>query len=450
MVAIARLVNPRGDLFATAFAFSGQALIRLVSSLILTRILAPRAYGIIAILTSIAYLVEMISDVGGWVPLIRHPLGDEAKVYNTAWTIRFLRSFLNGTLLLALAPAAASLYASPTLTLPLRVMSLTFFIGSLESVSFPLAIRKRNARIIVYSELLATGIGGIFAIVYCLFSRTFWGVLYGILVNRAVMTGVSYCFYRGNRPKLRYDKSAGRELLSYSRFAIPSSLLTVSLSQFDKVVFLRFFNLTLLGIYGVASGISASVDGLIGKITQLVLYPRCAHNFRVEPDKFVEKYYRENVKLLALLLLVPAAIGGAAPLLIRILYDSRYAMAGVILQAFMIRAILSALASAAESMLVASGESSLILISNIYRVCWAFTMSLLGYFLFGFLGFVYGFSLSTLPKLAYYLVLQHRKGFMIPGFELQKVAAAAGTFAATYIFSAGVMRYVPAIRIHFL
>src|SRR5262249_28725641 len=151
---------------------------------------------------------------------------------------------------------------------------------------------------------------------------------------------------------------------------MPSSILTLVLSQFDRAAFLRLFDLQLLGLYGLAGNIASPIEGLISKVSQMVLYPRCAHNFRADPHSFARKYYQENVKLFISILAAPAAVGGAARLIVAVLFDPRYAGAAAVLQAFMVRATLLSFASPAEDMLIATGESRIILIGNIFRALW--------------------------------------------------------------------------------
>jgi lipopolysaccharide exporter len=430
-----KLFNPKGDLFATGSCFLGQALTKLVSSLILTRILRPEAYGIITILMSTVFVVEMLSDIGVTVSLVRHKNGDEPRYLNTAWTLRLGRALLNSVLLFVCAPLVASMYHAPELTGPLRVFALWFALNGLESMSFPLAIRRKNSRIILYSELLATLLSTAFSLVYCYFSRDYWGMVYGILLNRALLVVLSYQFYRDLRPRLQFDRAAARDLFAFSRYSVPSSLLTLALSQFDKVVFLRLFDLRQLGVYGLAGNIAAPVESLIAKISQLVLYPRVAHNYRADPNTFSRKYYTENTKLFASILIVPAAVGGAAQLLISVLYDSRYAQAAWMLQAFMVRAVVLAFASTAEDLLIAAGYTHVILVSNLFRGVWLVAASLGGYALFGFTGFVYGAALSGLPPLAYYLWVQRSKGFLIRKYELYKIVFACSVAIAAYFSS---------------
>jgi O-antigen/teichoic acid export membrane protein len=223
--------------------------------------------------------------------------------------------------------------------------------------------------------------------------------------------------------------------------------MTIAMTQFDKVVFLRLFDLKLLGIYGLAGNIAAPIESLINKISNQVLYPRCAHNYRTDRDTFSVKYYTENVRLFLSILIVPAAIGGGARLLIAILYDQRYAQAADVLQAFMLRAMLLSLATPSEDLLIASGRSHVMLVGNVFRASWMFAMSLAGYYFFGFFGFTYGAALSALPPLIYYWRLQHKSGMMIPKYELLKISFASCVAIAAYVTSSLIIMFLPVARI---
>jgi lipopolysaccharide exporter len=447
-VALTKAVNFRGDLFATAFTFGMQALLRLFSSLILTRILLPEAYGTLAILLSVLYLIGNILDTNVSLFIVRDKNAEQPRYLNTAWTMRLSRSLLSGAFLFLAAPIIATkVYNLPDLTLPLRVFSLWFLIDGFESMGFALAIRRKQARLQMYSELAASVVSTIFSIVYCYRYHTFWGMAFGILLNRLIMTVLSHQLYRELRPRLFIDLAAAREIFVYSKYTIPSSLLSLGLGQFDKIVFLKLFDLRLLGIYGLAGNIAGSIESLISKISQAVLYPRCAHNFRENPATASKRYYTENIKLFAGILAMPAALAGAAHLLITLLYDPRYSEAGSVLQALAIRAVLLSFASPAEDLLISAGQFHVILVGNVLRASWIVVASLVGYHFFGFSGFIYGLSLSGLPPLAYYLWLQKSKGMLIVKYEFYKVAFALAVGVTSYMGSALFLALLPGLRI---
>ena len=445
---IRKLINFRGDLFATTFTFALQALIRLVSSLVLTRVLLPEAYGIITILLSILYVIGNILDTNVTLFIVRDKNAEQPRYLNTAWTMRVSRSVLSSAVLFVCAPLIATkIYDLPTLILPLRVFSLWFLIDGFESMAFPLAIRRKQARLQMYSELAASILSTTFSIVYCYRYHTFWGIAFALLLNRLIMTVLSHQFYRDLRPRFFIDLAAAREILIYSKFTVPSSLLTLGLNQFDKVIFLRLFDLRLLGIYGLAGNLAGSIEALISKISQAVLYPRCAHYFRENPDTAAKRYYTENTKLFVGILAMPASVAGAAHLIITLLYDPRYAQAGSVLQALAIRAVLLALASTGEDFLISAGQFHVILVGNVLRTAWIVLGSLIGYYFLGFMGFVYGLSLSGLPPLIYYMWLQRSKGMLIAKYEFYKIAFVLAVGIASYLGSALFLTLFPGFRI---
>lgn len=428
-----KFFNIKGDLFATTFSFGMQAVIKLCSSLILTRILQPESYGVVTIVMSIVFVVEMLADLGVTVFVVRDKHGENPTYLNTAWTLRLGRGLLNGAIMFLSAPLIARLYGTPLLEMPLRVFSLWFVIAGFESMSFPIAIRRKRSRLLMYSELTTTFISTLFAVTYCHYSRDYWGMLYATLLGRLLLTLFSRRFYPEFRPKLQFDRQAARDMFQLTKFVLPSSFLSMVLLQFDKVVFLRLFDLRLLGLYGLAGGIAGPIDGLITNICRMVLYPRCAHNFREHRDTFAQRYYTENVKLFATVLTLPAAIFGAADLIIAVLYPARYAQSAPILRAFMVRALLLSATTPAEELLVATGESHVILMGNLFRAGWVFTATFAGYYIAGFPGFMYGAALAGVPPLAYYFWLQHKKGMLIVKYELLKAGFALGIAASAYM-----------------
>lgn len=442
-----KLFNAKGDLFATGASFVAQTFIKLCSSLILTRLLAPSQYGIMALLMSVVFILLMLSDLGFTLCIVRDENGEQQSYLNTAWTIRIGRAIFHATFILVFAPFIAKIYGAPELSLPLRVLALWFLIDGLESTSFPVAIRRKRSRIFLYGELAGTAVSAVVTVIYCYFSRDFWGMVWGTLASRLTAVTISHTIYPEIRPRLGWDRAAAKQIFSYTRFVMPSSILTLLTNQYDKAVFLRLFDLRLLGVYSLAGNIAAPIEGLISKASRMVLYPRCAHNFRADKRTFTLKYYLENKKLFAAILLIPALVGGAARLLISSLYDPRYTDAAAVLQAFMLRAAMLALASPAEDMLFATGETSIILTGNIYRAMMLIAASLVGYRLFGFTGFVYGIALSGLPPLIYYLRLQARKDLMIAKYELYKLAFLCGIAACTYAGSRLVLILLPGLRV---
>jgi O-antigen/teichoic acid export membrane protein len=78
-----------GALTGGAYAVAQGA--RLVSNLILARLLFPEAFGIMALVTVVLVGLAMFSDAGIGPAISQNARGDDADSLNTAWTINVLR-----------------------------------------------------------------------------------------------------------------------------------------------------------------------------------------------------------------------------------------------------------------------------------------------------------------------------------------------------------------------
>jgi O-antigen/teichoic acid export membrane protein len=112
-----------------------------------------------------------------------------------------------------------------------------------------------------------------------------------------------------------------------------------------------------------------------------------------------------------------------------------------------LRATLLALSSPAEDLLIAIGEYQVILHGNIYRAATLLVASLAGYYLFGFMGFVYGAALSAFPPMIYYWRLQQKHGLLTVRYESYKAAFALGIWTTAYVISGVLLALFPHIGI---
>jgi O-antigen/teichoic acid export membrane protein len=74
--------------------FGGENILRLGSNLILTRLLFPEAFGLMALVTVFLTGLKMFSDFGLNASIIRSARGDDPIFLQTAWTVQILRGVM--------------------------------------------------------------------------------------------------------------------------------------------------------------------------------------------------------------------------------------------------------------------------------------------------------------------------------------------------------------------
>jgi O-antigen/teichoic acid export membrane protein len=410
--------------------------------------LSPEAYGIFGILLSFLFMIELMSDVGTVGLLVRHERGNDVKFIHTVWTVRLIRCCLNFCLVFFGAPIIAAIYQTPLLTTAFRTLSFWFLLMGAESMAFVLAQRDQRARIANYADMLSGAAMTFFVIGVASVLKNHFALIYGALLQRALLMIASHFFYRNVGVGLAFDRQALSEQFKFARFVLPSSLLTVVLSQYDKLVLLKLFNLGILGVYGIAQNMLGPITGIIMHNARVVLYARCSEYFRTNRETARSRYYTENRRLLTVGTILPAVVAGFSQSIVAILYDARYVMVGPILMITGLAAILVAFQYASENLLVASGRSYVVLLSNVIRLCTVVPASLLGYFLFGFYGFLWFNLAAMIPLLVYFFWEQKRSGLLDLASEMRRMGEALMIFLLCFGASQLILKLLPEGWLH--
>jgi lipopolysaccharide exporter len=439
-------MNLKGELVGTVLCLAGTTVIKLVSSIVLTSLLYPEAYGLVTAVLSVAFVVGMLSELGVVGFMIRHEQGHQPEFVHTMWTLRMFRGIFGFSVLYFGAPLIALLYDTPQMADAMRIYSVAFLVNGLESMSLVMALRDRRVNVVNVVELIALAGSTVFVIAYSYFNRDHRGMLYGMVLNRVFILLMSYGWYRDLKPRFMLDRVALKEILAFTKIVLPSSVITLAITQFDRIVFLRLFNLQLMGYYGIAGNVLAPVEVATQKISRSVLLPRCAQVHREAPEQLRDRYYGDNLKLFAFILFLPAAVGGAASLIVEILFDPRYAVVGSILMVCSVRTILSALAGPPENMLMASGQTQVLLYSQFWRAGWLLVFGFVGYLLGGFYGFLIGVMLDQLPAWLYFLYVQHKTGKLIARYEAFKLGFVLAVFGVAHLVAWSLSGYGAAMR----
>ena len=341
---------------------------------------------------------------------------------------------------------AAHIYHLPQLTNPLRLLSVIFLLTGSESMAYILAQRDQKARINNYADMLANASMTIFVIIAAIMLRNQYALILGVLFRRLLLAATSHFFYRDVGVRIAFDREAAREQFRFARFVMPSSILTIVLSQYDKIFLLKLTNLSLVGIYTIAGNIIAPTSGIILQNARAVLYPRFAAYFRTDRSTAKVRYYSENTKLLLVGVLIPAVVAGFANIFVEVLYDIRYQEAGQILMVLALGALLSAFLNASENMLIASGKNHYTFAGNAIWLGSAIPASFVGFY--AFQGFLWFNLAARLPSLIFFYYEQNRYELLDLKYELRLLLMALAVFFTCLLIGHALLAAVPPSFLH--
>lgn len=319
----------RGSML-TAGSYAVSQGLRLASNLILTRLLFPEAFGLMALVSVALVGLAMFSDMGTGPAIARSPRGDDPAFLDTAYTLHAMRG---GALWLAtclLAAPMAWFYRAPELALLVPAAGLTLLIAGFN----PTRIDTAN-RHLVLGRLtaldLASQVIGILAMVVLAFAlRSVWALVVGAIIGAAAKLALTTAFLPGRRNRFRREPEALGELVGFGRWIFLSTACGFLLSQGDKAIFGAWLSLEDLGIYNIGWFLASFPVLLAGAVTSRILIPLYRDHPPAASAANAARMRRLRFLVSGGTMALLAVLGLTGFALVGLLYDARYAQAGAV------------------------------------------------------------------------------------------------------------------------
>ena len=400
-----------------------QAL-RLGGNLVLTRLLFPEAFGLMALVQSFLIGLEMFSDVGIAASIVHSKRGDDTEYVNTAWTVQVVRGAMLWGVACLIALPAAWFYRQDMLAGLLPAVGLTSMIGGLQSTKMYTADRHLNLDRLVVLELGCNVLGLSATILLAWLLRSVWALVLGQIFGVSVKVLASHFWLQGERNRFHWDKECYRELRSFGQWIILSTALGYLVIQGDRLVLGRLLDVKFLGIYTVAYTFSILPTEVIRQVGAKVLFPSYSELMREHPEKLYATLKKSRALVLAASWLPCVLLIFLGHWLIA-LYDPRYAEATWMLRTLAVGTLGMTLELSYDGVLLATGNSRLMAILLGVQAVVKFSAMLIGYKLGGQHGVVMGLALvSWLCYPANALMLK-RIGYWQPELDLPLIGAGA-------------------------
>jgi O-antigen/teichoic acid export membrane protein len=433
----------RGGVWIGGASFIEQ-LCRFTRNMLLARLLAPGAFGAMAIVLSAGSLVSSFSDVGIWPAIIHNPRGATTPYLNAAWWIGMARAILiYGALFLA-APWVGHFYGNSALCPLLRVILLSEVLDGLLSPRSKLAQKEMTFGRWAFIRNGGGICGVAVTIGLSLLLKNVWALAVGYCAENAFRCLFSYILYPG-LPSLKWDRNALNDILHFSKGMLGLSFLNLLFTRSDIFVLGKLHPASTLGHYALAVNLVQTPTAfLIGMLAQTLL-PTFA---QVQTDKERLNRILNEVTSWVVLIGVPAVamIWLCGPALLTIFYGRSYNATPVAhaLGFAAIVALLNTLNSLITSLFFATGEPALhrravavsasIMVAVTYPAC--LLLGLEGGQVAALIAITASFLLQILRirKITGLSVVHYGKPFIPAGFASAAVLA-AGTGA--HLFGLG-------------
>jgi PST family polysaccharide transporter/lipopolysaccharide exporter len=271
--------------------------LRFVRNIILVRILAPEAFGIMAILMVSVQALEAFTEVGLRQSLIQNKNGSQPDFMNITWFLSLARGLMLYSIAFVAAPFIADFYNKTELTAFLRVGFLVIFLHGFMSPR--IYVLEKELRFKEWTILIqGSAIIGIMVTVACAFVfKNVWALLAGFICEAALKVLFSFILYP-IKPNLQFDKTYLRDITKFSRGMFGLPIIKMLYYQIGIFVIGKVTSIDHLGIYTMTGNLAQVAGFAITKIIEPILFPVLASIKHNKAD--FSKVFNKTIKTIAI------------------------------------------------------------------------------------------------------------------------------------------------------
>lgn len=388
----------RGSVWTLA-GHGGVLMIRMIRSLIMTRLLFPEVYGLMTLVWAVLYGLQMLADTGIVTTIIRDERGDDPDFLNTAFTTNVIRGVVLWFISCLIAYPMAAIYNQPALAQLLPATGFTALIHGFISTSIYTRRRHMDFRRLAILDLSIETVTFFVLVTWAYLSRSAWALVGGAIIGQIFLVAASHLYLPGVRNKFRWDKSSLNRFTTFGKWIYLSSVVYFLSTQSDRFILGRYLDMAHLGVYGTAMVLGGAIQTIVLKINSDVLFPAYSKVVQEGTDRLRQVLLRTRLVLDACMILPIAIIVVLGARIVALLYDSRYHEAGWMLQVLAVRLLLVATLSNSESCLIALGHPKYSFAQNSCRTIAMFVAIPIGWTLAGIKGVIWGVTISEAPPL---------------------------------------------------
>jgi O-antigen/teichoic acid export membrane protein len=312
----------------TVAGFMTSQVLRLATNLILTRLLFPEAFGLMAIVAIVLMGLAMFSDVGTGPAIMGSPRGDDRAFLDTAFSLQLIRGVGLYLAALALTWPVAAWYGEPMLTQVLPVAALTLLIQALQPTKLQTAHRHLMAGRVTLLEVAMQVVSLVAGVLLAWWLGSVWALVASSLIAAAAHTAMMHAFLPGPADRPRWDRTAARELIGFGKWVFLATACGFAIGQADKVLIGGWLSLGDFGLYTIAFFLASFPFQMGAMVMGRVLIPATRQNPPGESATNFARYRRLRAGALAALFALSALLALGGPWIVGLLYDPRYQDAG--------------------------------------------------------------------------------------------------------------------------
>lgn len=264
-------------------------IVQFLSKIILARLLTPAEFGVVSIAISIVAFTGFFQDLGLSSALIQRKTNIEESFNSVLIFVTIVGSILS--IILFLFSGQLSLYFNNLdLETVIKLISVTLFLGALTTPYISYLSKNLLFFRKFISEIIPIILGSTISVILAFYKFGYLSLAIGYLTGSASYA-LLLVLLSPWKPKISFDFSVFKQLISYSKFIFFGNLAAIILSQGDNFVIGKSLGAVELGYYAIAYTLATLPSVNIVHVISKVVFPTFA---KLQDDK--EKLKKSFIK----------------------------------------------------------------------------------------------------------------------------------------------------------
>jgi O-antigen/teichoic acid export membrane protein len=407
--------------WAIATSIVGQG-IRFASILILSRLLFPEAFGMMALVAAVMSGLEMFSDLGIGLSVVRNR-EPTRRFLDTMWSLQVVRGWVLWAISLVLAYPVARWYGEPMLFYLIPAAGVANIVrGYAHPYRFTLN-RELKLRELFHLEVGSQIVGFVISAIAAYEMRSVWALVIGGLANAIAWSLLTYWLAPEPRSRWCWDREVLRDFSGFSRWIMLSTVLSFVTNQGNALILGSFANIATLGLYSIANSIVGAMLRFDNLLATGVLFPLYVQIGAKTTPLLKRRIAKIRLARMAALLPPLWALTCFGDWFVGLLWDPRYHDAGVMLQILCAGNLVAA--CDAGPLYLARGESWIGFMFGGVKTAVLLSAMAVGGHYFGVIGLVWGIAICQAIDYPLVVWVQRRYGVWLPWLDALTLGSSA-------------------------
>ncbi len=256
------------------FERTGAQGVNFIVSLILARLLEPKVYGVVALVTVFTAILQIFVNCGFSSALIQKKNPDSLD-YSSVFYFNLLSCVVLYALLFGFAPLIAKFYEMPELTSIIRVMGITLLIGGINGMQHTYVSKNLMFKRFFFATLGGTIGAGVIGIWMAYRGYGVWALVASNLFNSAVDTIILWVTVKW-RPTKEFSLNRLKALFSFGWKMLASNILDVVYDKIRQLIIGKMYSAEDLAFYNKGDTFPNMLISNIDTSLNSVLFPSMA------------------------------------------------------------------------------------------------------------------------------------------------------------------------------